>query len=62
MKKIFTFVNWIAGIAFFATASAVEDVSWTQIMICAICGGYLACAYYISEKLRKEKRHSTDKL
>ena len=52
--KIFTAMNWIMGIIFLVTASAVEDVSWTQFMICVISGLYLGCALYISNKLERK--------
>ena len=56
MKKIFTALNWIAGIVFVLSGCAVEEATWTQIMVCGISGVYLCCAYYISEALKKRKK------
>ena len=53
LKKIFTALNWIMGIVFFVSASAVDEVTWFQVGLCAVSGGYLACAYIISEKRKK---------
>lgn len=61
MSKIFTALNWIMGIVFFLSASAVDEVSWTQILICAVSGGYLACAYLISEKKKALRRSESAK-
>ena len=57
MKKIFTALNWIMGIIFLLSASAVGEVTWFQVGLCAVSGGYLACAYLISEKKRKKALH-----
>jgi hypothetical protein len=58
LKKIFTVMNWIAGIIFLLSASAVDEATWFQIGLCAVSGGYLACAYLISEKRKKALRRS----
>lgn len=53
--KIFTAMNWVMGITFFVSASAVDDVSWFQIMVCALSLAYLGCALYISNTLKDSK-------
>lgn len=58
MKKIFTALNWIMGIVFFISASAVDEVTWFQVGLCAVSGGYLACALYISEALKKRRKRN----
>ena len=55
LSKIFTAMNWIAGIIFLLSASAVDEVTWFQIGLCAVSGGYLCCAYYISEKIKQRR-------
>jgi hypothetical protein len=53
--KIFNATNWIMAILFFVTASSGEDVSWYQIMVCALCLMYLCCALYISNALENKR-------
>ena len=54
--RLFKAFNWIVGIVFVLSAGAVKEVSWTQIIVCAISGLYLCCAMLISEKLKKRKK------
>ena len=58
LKKIFKALNWIMGIVFFVPASAVDEVTWFQVGLCAVSGGYLVCAYYISEALKKRRKRN----
>ena len=51
LKKLFTAMNWIVGIIFLVSASAVDEVSWFQIMVCALSLAYLGCALYISKNI-----------
>ena len=54
-KKLFTAMNWVMGMVFIVSASAVDEVSWFQIMVCALSLAYLGCALYISNTLKDSK-------
>lgn len=55
LKKIFTAMNWTMGTVFLLSASAVDEASWFQIMVCALSLAYLGCALYISNTLKDSK-------
>ena len=53
--KIFTAMNWTAGIIFLVSACAVDSASWFPTMVCACSLAYLGCALYVWEAIQAKK-------